>query len=213
MAAGAISALEGVVIADMQGAMSSLFSVLNTFTNCRFAFEWRMADSDSWKPLWCVRTSNLKREWQTDLLSGDPGYGWMAQVGVVGQMRARCIQYGSGTATFYIFASAHPIVVVESDPKVVSEAVDIADRAQQSLALSTSATQTTDPITEDGIYDVWCDEGAAWIKHAVSANDVTAASGYKLQPGNTVQYRLYAGKRLGAIMASGTGTLRWHRSQ
>jgi hypothetical protein len=91
----------------------------------------------------------------------------------------------------------------------VSDSVDIRNAAQDSMAITTSAAQSN-PLSDGGVYDVSATVDC-FVKVAVTANDVTATSGYPLYGGNAVPFMIGAGERIGAITATGSGTLRWHR--
>jgi hypothetical protein len=91
----------------------------------------------------------------------------------------------------------------------VSDSVDIRDASQGTLSISTSAAQSA-AIADTGTYDLSSTVDCFIKIHAV-ADDVTAASGYPLYLGNVVAFQVAKGQKIGAITATGTGTLRWHR--
>lgn len=94
--------------------------------------------------------------------------------------------------------------------------LNIAGAAREAdLSLSTVAAQTAalgaTRIT-GSVYDVLSDVDC-YIKVAETANDVTATTGYPILSGNVVPVWVPTGYKIGAITASGTGTLRIHRSR
>jgi hypothetical protein len=97
--------------------------------------------------------------------------------------------------------------------QIVQEAVKIEGFAQGTpLAISTIAAQTADLGTQDGIYDLWSDVDC-YVKIAVTANDVTTSTGYLLRANNTLAFFVNSGRKIGAITASGTGNLYFHRTE
>lgn len=76
------------------------------------------------------------------------------------------------------------------------------------LAVSTTVAQTD--VLAEGIYDLWADIDC-YIKIAPTANDVTTNNGYLLRANNTVAFDVRSAERIGGIVASGTGTLSFHR--
>jgi hypothetical protein len=91
----------------------------------------------------------------------------------------------------------------------VSDSVDIRDAAQGSLAISTTAAQSA-AIADSGVFDL-SSTVDCFVKVNAVANDVTTSTGYPLYLGNVVPFSISAGQKIGAITATGTGTLRWHR--
>jgi hypothetical protein len=83
----------------------------------------------------------------------------------------------------------------------VADFVDIEGDAQGQLATSTSGAHTA-ALTE-GIYDIWAT--------ADSASDVTTSTGYLLRANQTIPFFVTQGNKIGAILASGSDTLRYHR--
>lgn len=87
--------------------------------------------------------------------------------------------------------------------------VYLSGRSQQQLALTTSGAQTG--ILDAGFYDIWCDV-ECYIAVDATASDVTTANGYLYRTGTTLSdVWIPAGQRLGGVVASGTGTLSYHR--
>lgn len=76
------------------------------------------------------------------------------------------------------------------------------------LATSTTAAQTA--ALPRGTYHIWAGVDT-YIKVDETANDVTSASGYLLRANQTMRIDLASNRKLGAILASGTGTLSYHR--
>lgn len=91
----------------------------------------------------------------------------------------------------------------------VQDFIDIRNASQINFAVSTSAAQSA-AVETGGIYDVTSTVDC-FIKTALVANDVAVGTGYPLTANNTVPLRLDLGMKLGAITASGSGTLRMHR--
>src|SRR5262245_23148834 len=92
--------------------------------------------------------------------------------------------------------------------ELVTDAIDIEGRARiTQLSTSTSGAQTA--VLAEGIYDVWA-SADTFIKIAATASDVTTSTGYLLRANNTVSIFIRAGSRIGAILASSTGTLDAH---
>lgn len=92
----------------------------------------------------------------------------------------------------------------------ILDAVDIAGRAQATLAVSGTAAQTAAALAQ-GAYDVWCDGADVYIKVAETANDVTTSTGYVIKAGNVVPVWVPANNKLGAITAGAAATLCYHR--
>lgn len=90
----------------------------------------------------------------------------------------------------------------------VSDAIIISGFSQATVALSTTAAQSA--ALDAGEYDVWSDVDC-YIKVAATANDVTTSTGYMLRANNTVPVIVPSQEKLGGIVASGTGTLTYHR--
>ncbi len=90
----------------------------------------------------------------------------------------------------------------------INDAIDISGSAAATLAVSTSAAHTTNPVGE-GLYDVWCTVDV-YIKTAVTANDVTTANGYLIRQNTTKKVAVRSDERIGAI-AGGAGTLSYHK--
>lgn len=93
--------------------------------------------------------------------------------------------------------------------QVFTDAIYLEGNAQGSVAMSTTGAQSAAPV-DNGFYDVWSTVDC-YIKVATTADDVTTATGYLLRANNTVTVFLKAGRKLGAIVASGTGTLYYHK--
>lgn len=88
-------------------------------------------------------------------------------------------------------------------------AVNIQGSSQGSLAVSTSAAQTTYKL-ERGTYDVWCDVDVYIKVNRTSSVNVTTSTGYVIFAGNVVPVKFVDDAYLGAI-AGASGTLRYHR--
>lgn len=89
----------------------------------------------------------------------------------------------------------------------VTDAIRLAG-SRGSLAISATVAQTD--VLAEGIYDLWSDIDC-YIKIASTANDVTTGNGYLLRANNTVAFDVRSGEKIGGIVASGTGTLSFHR--
>lgn len=85
--------------------------------------------------------------------------------------------------------------------------IDIEERAAATLAFSGTAAQTG--RLAEGLYDVWATTDVYIKVDATDASTVTAANGYLIRSGNTVQVLVRAGSRIGAIGA-GAATLSYH---
>lgn len=90
----------------------------------------------------------------------------------------------------------------------VTDAISLSGFSQVTVSLSTAAAQSA--ALTDGIYDVWCDVDC-YIKVAATANDVTTSTGYLLRANNTIPVIVPDQEKIGGIVASGTGTLTYHR--
>lgn len=91
---------------------------------------------------------------------------------------------------------------------LVSDAISLSGNAQGTVSLSTTASQSA--ALTGGVYDVWSDVDC-YIKVAATANDVTTSTGYLLRANNTIPIIVPDQEKLGGIVASGTGTLSYHR--
>ena len=89
-----------------------------------------------------------------------------------------------------------------------TDAISLSGNAQASIALSITAAQSA--ALPSGVYDVWATNDC-YIKVNATANDVTVATGYLLRAGNTISIVVPTQEKIGAIVASGTGTLYYHR--
>ncbi len=87
--------------------------------------------------------------------------------------------------------------------------VRLKGNSQAQLSVSGTAAQTSAITDGGGMYDVWADIDV-YVKVAPTANDVTTSTGYLIRANNTVPVLVGDGDRIGAI-ASGSGTLRYHR--
>lgn len=91
-----------------------------------------------------------------------------------------------------------------------TDSLDLENGAATTLALSTSAAQTA--ALSEGIYDVWCTTAAdMFISVGPTATGVTTANGYLVRSGTTARVRVREGSKIGAIVASGTPTLAYHK--
>lgn len=91
---------------------------------------------------------------------------------------------------------------------LVSDAVSLSGYSQGTVSLSTVAAQSA--ALTGGVYDIWSDVDC-YIKIAATANDVTTSTGYLLRANNTIPIIVPDQEKLGGIVASGTGTLTFHR--
>ncbi len=91
----------------------------------------------------------------------------------------------------------------------VSDYVDIEGSSQQTLAVSTSAAATSG--LPEGIYDVKCDVNAYIKVGNGTVTDVTSSTGYELLANNVIPVFIRNGSKIGVILASGTGTLKYHK--
>lgn len=87
--------------------------------------------------------------------------------------------------------------------------INLHGNSQQTLAISTA--QQTAAIDIEGLYAVWCDEGKCFIKVAATANDVTTSTGFPIFADSMVAVWIPKGYKIGGIMATGSGTLRFHK--
>jgi hypothetical protein len=90
-----------------------------------------------------------------------------------------------------------------------TDSLDLENNSAATLALSTSAAQSA-ALTE-GVYDIWCSTGDCFVRVAPTATGVTAANGYLLRASITIRVRVREGSKIGAIVASGTPTLSYHK--
>lgn len=90
----------------------------------------------------------------------------------------------------------------------VSDLIEIEGRAQGSFAYTGTAAQSS--ALGEGHYDIWSDQDC-YIKVAAAADDVAVATGYLLRANNTITVKVSAGKKIGAIRASASGTLYYHQ--
>lgn len=91
---------------------------------------------------------------------------------------------------------------------VVMGGVDIEGNAQGQLSVSGVAAQTATLAL--GMYDLWS-AAECYIKVDAVANDVTTSTGYILYPNNVVSVFVDEGRKIGAITAGETGTLRYFK--
>ena len=87
--------------------------------------------------------------------------------------------------------------------------LDIYTFSQATLAISAVAAQTA--ALDEGIYDVWCNEAEVFVRIDATATGVTTGNGYPIKIGNVLSFQIRPNHRIGAILASGSGTLRYHR--
>lgn len=92
--------------------------------------------------------------------------------------------------------------------QLVNDPADLENNSQISLSVSSTGAQTS--ALPEGIYDVWCDVNV-YLKVGTTASDVTTSTGYFLIAGNVVPLLIRDQRKLGGILASGTGTLNAHR--
>lgn len=90
----------------------------------------------------------------------------------------------------------------------VTDAVDLEGNAQANFAISTVAAQGA--ALSEGVYDVVAD-AECFIKVNATANDVTTATGYRLLANAVTPVLVRQDSKIGAITASGTGTIRYHK--
>lgn len=109
--------------------------------------------------------------------------------------------------------------MLSTDRLLEAAAVDIVGFARETdLSISTTGAQTAaigTALVTGGIFDLLSDV-ACFIKIVDvggTASDVTAATGYPLLANTVVPFFVPAGGKIGAITASGSGTLKIHRSK
>lgn len=91
----------------------------------------------------------------------------------------------------------------------VSDAISISGFVRGTdLALTTTGAQTD--LLAGGIYDVWT-TADCFLKIGVTASDVTTTTGYPVWMGNVISLVVPDQERIGAIVASGTAVLSFHR--
>lgn len=109
---------------------------------------------------------------------------------------------------------SNPVNMTASPGQLINDMVMLGGRAQGSFAATTAGADVDD--LPAGRYAVWCDEGDVYVKvHATDASNVTVASaggngGFVVRHGNVVLLWVPNNFHLGAVMASGSGTLRYH---
>lgn len=91
----------------------------------------------------------------------------------------------------------------------VVDLVDIEGYAQGNVPLT--GTGADDDDLEEGLYDVWCDDNVYIKVDPTDASDVTTSTGYLVRAGNTMTVKVRSGSHLGGVLASGTGTLYYHK--
>lgn len=94
-------------------------------------------------------------------------------------------------------------------PNRAADCINLSGNAQATLSVSTTAADTA--ALPGGLYDLWCDVDV-YIKVASAADDVTTSTGYLLRA-NTTLPNVYIpnAEVIGGILASGTGTLSYHK--
>ena len=90
----------------------------------------------------------------------------------------------------------------------IDDALRIKGSTQQTVTLGTTAAQSA--VQTEGIYAVDSDV-ACFIKVHPTADDVTTATGFPLYANNQLKFWFDAGDKLGGVVASGSGTLRFHK--
>lgn len=127
-------------------------------------------------------------------------------------MAMNTVIYGeSTTATITTGSTTKPALErqkITNGAALVSDAISLSGNAQGTVSLSTTAAQSA--ALTGGVYDVWSDVDC-YIKVAATANDVTTSTGYLLRANNTIPIIVPDQEKLGGIVASGTGTLSYHR--
>lgn len=98
--------------------------------------------------------------------------------------------------------------IVLHHPEFVTDPVDIEGYEAGTVSLSTTAAASA--ALEEGIYDVWADVDC-YIRLSAAPTAVTTSNGYLMRVGNTMPYLVKNGSKIGAIVASGTGTLKYHK--
>lgn len=88
------------------------------------------------------------------------------------------------------------------------EVLDIKGFSATALSISAVAAQTA--ALNKGVYEIWADVDC-YIKVATTADDVTAADGYKLFAGNSVPILIGQGDKIGAITGGASSELHYHR--
>lgn len=114
--------------------------------------------------------------------------------------------YGRDSAT--VGRPAVPVAVQQDGAVHTIDAVDISGRAQVSVAISGTATQSA--ALSAGIYDLWATVDC-YVKVAADANGVTTATGYLLRAGNTVPFVVPEQQKIGAITSGAAGSIAFHR--
>lgn len=112
------------------------------------------------------------------------------------------------TSNLYVSNGTTWIHMSYGGAALVSDAISLSGNAQGTVSLSTTASQSA--ALTGGVYDVWSDVDC-YIKVAATANDVTTSTGYLLRANNTIPIIVPDQEKLGGIVASGTGTLSYHR--
>lgn len=94
----------------------------------------------------------------------------------------------------------------------ITDSIRIYENSRVDLAVSSIAAQTA--VLIEGVYDLMSDVDV-YIKVAPTADNVTVAAGanagYPLKANNGVPFDVRKGDKIGAVTATGTGTLTIHR--
>lgn len=91
----------------------------------------------------------------------------------------------------------------------VSDSVSLHGKAQATFTLSTTADQGSALLS--GIYDVWSDVDCFVKVSEAASTGLTTSTGYLLRANNTVAMDIPDQKKIGAIVAAGTGNIYYHR--
>lgn len=115
---------------------------------------------------------------------------------------------GSGQGNKYTWGGTAWVQTHSGGAALVSDAISLSGHSQGTVSLSTTAAQSA--ALTGGVYDIWSDVDC-YIKVAATANGVTTSTGYLLRANNTIPILVSDQEKLGGIVASGTGTLSYHR--
>lgn len=91
----------------------------------------------------------------------------------------------------------------------VSDIIDIAGRAQASLAFTDTGADADD--LAEGQYDIWATQDCYIKVHATDASDVLTNTGYLVRANQTFPIMIRQGHHLGAIRSATNGTLYYHQ--
>lgn len=200
---GSLTAIGQRIVVPMDGYLFATWKLQGTYAGLKLFFE-ASVDGVTWFILRAQRSNDLAvfEDHTFALTTPDPAYAWFQAYNAFPYISVRCVDIVSGSGDF---------ICVTQGPNDTCEVVDVHASDAAALSIGTSAAQTT-AIAGAGVYDLLSDTECFVRIDPSTGLSVTTGNGYRLLAGNAVPFRVAVGDKIAAIMASGSGSLRYQRT-